>query len=125
MVIGYFTTVNNAPHIRNRIGRRKRQQLCRLLSKSRNAIRHIFGQVIGIRARIGQQFLLIKRLCVVQDLLRRITEQPVAVPLQGGEVVQFRRTRCLLRLLHSGYGEGLSLAGGTQLVRVLALCKAV
>ena len=81
MVIGYLTAVNNAPHIRDRVGRRKRQQRCRLLGKSRNAVRHVFGQVIGIRAGIGQQFLLIKRLCVVQDLLGGIAEQTVAVPL--------------------------------------------
>ena len=69
-------------------------------------LRHVAGQIPAVCAGIGQQLLFVERLGVVQGLLGCVTEYPVCLPLQGGQVVQLGR---LLRLFlpHQGYTHGL------------------
>ena len=56
---------------------------------------HILGQILAVRAGIGQQFLLVKMLGIIKGLLCRETEQAVCLPLQGGQVIELGRLFCL------------------------------
>ena len=56
---------------------------------------HILGQILAVRAGIGQQFLFVKLLGVIKGLLCRETEQAVCLPLQGGQVIELGRLFCL------------------------------
>ena len=55
---------------------------------------HILGQILAVRAGIGQQFLFVKLLGIIKGLLRRKSEQTVCLPLQGGQVIEFERLFC-------------------------------
>ena len=61
---------------------------------------HILGQILTVRAGIGQQFLFIKLLGIVKGLLCREAEQAVCLPLQGGQVVELGRLFCLFLTLN-------------------------
>ena len=56
---------------------------------------HILGQILTVRAGIGQQFLFVKLLGVIKDLFCGETEQAVCLPLQGGQVIELGRLFCL------------------------------
>ena len=56
---------------------------------------HILGQILTVRAGIGQQFLLVKLLGIIKGLLCRKSEQAVCFPLQGGQVIELGRLFCL------------------------------
>ena len=63
------------------------------------SVRHIVGQIAGIRARVGCQLLFIEHLHIVKRLLGGIVKQAVGLALKRGEVVELRRAlRFLLRL---------------------------
>ena len=68
-------------------------------------------------AGIGQQLLFVEALGVVKGLLRRVSEQAVCLPLQGGKVIELRRLFLLLLLRDRGTGDGRPLAHGRCLFR--------
>ena len=56
---------------------------------------HVLGQILAVRAGIGQQFLFVKLLGVIKGLLGRETEQTVCFPLQCSQVIELGRLFCL------------------------------
>ena len=96
MVVRYLFAVQHPAHIRGKckpLGNGQQPQqvrhkmLCRLV--------HILGQILTVRAGIGQQFLFVKLLGIIKGLLCRETEQTVCFPLQGGQVIELGRLFCL------------------------------
>ena len=73
----------------------KGQQLQQIRYKMLCCLAHVLGQILAVRAGIGQQFLFVKLLGVVKGLLCRETEQAVCLPLQGGQVIELGRLFCL------------------------------
>ena len=52
--------------------------------------RHVLGKVAAVGAGIGDELLLIERLGVIEGLLCRKSQQPVGIPLEGGQVIESR-----------------------------------
>ena len=73
------------------------------------------------RVTVGQKLLFIEGLRIVQYLLGRVAQQPVPIPLQGGEVIQTGRLRGFLLSLHAADNGSLALTGGAELFRRLSL----
>lgn len=51
---------------------------------------HIVGQKAAVGSGIGTELLFVKRLQIVERLLRRMAEQPVRVALERGQIVERR-----------------------------------
>ena len=107
VVVGYLLVV----HQRQNIGEKVRAGIegrhpCRQMQDHGGGLRHVARQIPAVRPGIGQQLLFVERLGVVQGLLGRVTEYPVYLPLQGGQVVQLG---WLFRLFlpYQGYTHGL------------------
>ena len=78
---------------------------------------HVGGQIPAVRSRIGQQLLFIEALGVIKGLLRRVPENAVCLPLQGGQVIELRGL-FLLFLTGDGSTYGLPiLTSGLYLFR--------
>ena len=80
----------------------KGQQPQQIRHKMLYRLAHVLGQILAVRAGIGQQFLFIKLLGIVKGLLCREAEQAVCLPLQGSQVIKFGR---LFRLFLSPNGR--------------------
>ena len=106
VMVRYLLVVHQRQNIgeKLRAGIEGRHPCCQMQNHG-GGLRHVAGQIPAVRAGIGQQLLFIERLGVVQGLLGRVTEHPVRLPLQGGQVVQFGRVLRLF-LPHQGYTHG-------------------
>ena len=96
VVVRYLFAVQNSAHIRGKckpLG--KGQQPQQVRHKMLYCLAHILGQILTVRAGIGQQFLLVKMLGIIKGLLCRKSEQAVCFPLQGGQVIELGRLFCL------------------------------
>ena len=103
MVVRYLFAVQNPAHFRGQVKPLgKGQQAQQIRHKMLCCLAHILGQILAVRAGIGQQFLFIKLLGIVKGLLCREAEQAVCLPLQGSQVIKFGR---LFRLFLSPNGR--------------------
>ena len=74
----------------------KRQYLRHTLDECGQLVPQIVRQESAVRPRICRQLPFVKRLRVLERLLRRITLNSVRVPLQRGQVVELGRLLFLL-----------------------------
>ena len=96
VVVRYLFAVQHPAHIRSQckpLGNGQQPQQVR--HKMLCCLAHILGQILTVRAGIGQQFLLVKLLGIIKGLLCRKSEQAVCFPLQGGQVIELGRLFCL------------------------------
>ena len=96
VVVRYLFAVQNPAHFRGKckpLGNGQQPQQVR--HKMLYCLAHILGQILTVRAGIGQQFLLVKLLGVIKGLLCRKSEQAVCLPLQSGQVIELGRLFCL------------------------------
>ena len=103
VVVRYLFAVQYPAHFRSQhksLG--KGQQPQQIRHKMLYRLAHVLGQILAVRAGIGQQFLFIKLLGIVKGLLCREAEQAVCLPLQGSQVIKFGR---LFRLFLSPNGR--------------------
>ena len=83
VVVRYLFAVQNPAHFRSqRKSLGKGQQPQQIRHKMLYRLAHVLGQILAVRAGIGQQFLFIKLLGIVKGLLCREAEQAVCLPLQ-------------------------------------------
>ena len=102
VVVRYLFAVQYPAHFRSqRKSLGKGQQPQQIRHKMLYRLAHVLGQILAVRAGIGQQFLFIKLLGIVKGLLCREAEQAVCLPLHGSQVVKFGR---LFRLFLSPNG---------------------
>ena len=121
VVVGYVLVGNHGLHQRKEVAAAiKGRQLCRQVDHAGRRFRHIGGQIPTVCAGIGQQLLFVEALGVVKGLLRRVSEQAVCLPLQGGEIIELRRLFLLLLFRDRGTGDGHTLAHSRCLFR---LCR--
>ena len=66
----------------------KGQQLQQIRYKMLCCLAHVLGQILAVRAGIGQQLLFIELLGIIKGLLGGKSKQAVGLPLQGGEIVK-------------------------------------
>ena len=96
VVVQYLFTVQHPAHFRGQVKPLdKGQQSQQVRHKMLCRLAHILGQILAVRAGIGQQFLFVKLLGVIKGLLGCETEQTVCLPLQGRQVIELRRLFCL------------------------------
>ena len=96
VVVRYLFAVQHPAHIRGKckpLGNGQQPQQVR--HKMLYCLAHILGQILTVRAGIGQQFLLVKLLGIIKGLLCRKSEQAVCFPLQGGQVIELGQLFCL------------------------------
>ena len=96
VVVRYFFAVQHPVHFRGQVkplGKGQQPQQVRHKMLYRQA--HILGQILAVRAGIGQQFLFVKLLGVIKGLFCGKIEQTVCFPLQGGQVIELGRLFCL------------------------------
>ena len=121
MVVGHLLVIHQQSHIREELPAPvKGRHLGRQVEDRRSGLRHISGQIPAVRPGVGQQLLLIEGLRVVQRLFRRIAEDTVGFPLQGGQVVEPGRR---LFLLFTGDGSADRLRAGTGRPQGLRLLR--
>ena len=120
VVVGHLPIIHQRCNIREEVrasieGRHLRRQI----QDHRGGLRHIAGQIPAVRPGVGQQLLLVQRLCVVQGLLGRVTEHPVCLPLQGGQVVELGRRLFLFLMGDGGADHRSPGTGPPQVLRLL------
>ena len=121
VMVGYVLVGNHGHHQRKEVAAAiKGRQLCRQVDHAGSRFCHVGGQIPAVRAGIGQQLLFVEALGVVEGLLRRVSEQAVCLPLQGGKVIELWRLFLLLLLCDRGTGDGRTLTHGRCLFR---LCR--
>ena len=113
MVVGYILIGDHGLHQREEVGAAvKGWQLCRQMDHTGDRFCHVGSQISAVRAGIGQQLLFVEALGVVKGLRRRVSEQAVCLPLQGGKVIELRRLFFFLLFRDRGTGDGRTLAHG-------------
>ena len=118
-MVGYVLVGNHGLHQRKEVAAAiKGRQLCRQVDHAGSRFCHVGGQIPAVRAGIGQQLLFVEALGVVKGLLRRVSEQAVCLPLQGGKVIELRRLFFFLLFRDRGTGDGRTLAHGRCLFRL-------
>ena len=96
VVVRYLFAVQNPAHFRGQVkSLGKGQQPQQVRHKMLCCLAHVLGQILAVRAGIGQQFLFVKLLGVIKGLFCGKTEQTVCFPLQGSQVIKFGRLFCL------------------------------
>ena len=96
VVVRYLFAVQHPAYFRSqRKSLGKGQQPQQIRHKMLCCLAHVLGQILAVRAGIGQQFLFVKLLGIIKGLLCRETEQAVCLPLQGGQVIELGRLFCL------------------------------
>ena len=121
VVVGHLLVIYQQGHIREELPAPvKGRYLGRQVEDHRSGLRHVGGQKPAVRPGIGQQLFLIEGLCVVQRLFRRVAEDAVGLPLEGGQVVE--PGRCLF-LLFTGDGSADCLRAGTGRPQGLRLLR--
>ena len=96
VVVQYLFAVQHPAHIRGKckpLG--KGQQPQQIRHKMLYRLAHVLGQILAVRAGIGQQFLFVKLLGVINGLFCGKAEQTVCFPLQVGQVIELGRLFCL------------------------------
>ena len=91
-MVRYLFAVQHPAHIRGKckpMGNGQQPQQVR--HKMLYCLAHILGQILTVRAGIGQQFLFVKLLGIIKGLFCGKTEQAVCLPLQGGQVIELGR----------------------------------
>ena len=95
-MVRYFFAVQYPAYFRSqRKSLGKGQQPQQIRHKMLCCLAHVLGQILAVRAGIGQQFLFVKLLGIIKGLLCRKSEQAVCFPLQGGQVIELGRLFCL------------------------------
>ena len=119
VVVGDFAAVHHLGGVhREGLAHHEGQRPRHGLAQRGQALRHILRQITAVRPGIGRQPFFIERLEVVKGLLGGVVKEAVRLPLEGGQVVQFRGP---LGLVLPGDGldhSRLSQAGRPQLLRV-------
>ena len=79
-------------HLRRVHGHRqiRAADAARTAHDGRHRREHIVGQKAAVGSGIGTELLFVKRLQIIQRLLRRVAEQPVRVALERGQIVERR-----------------------------------
>ena len=96
VVVRYLFAVQHPAYFRSqRKSLGKGQQSQQIRHKMLCCLAHVLGQILAVRAGIGQQFLFVKLLGVIKGLFCGKTEQTVCFPLQGGQVIELGRLFCL------------------------------
>ena len=96
VVVRYLFAVQHSAYFRSqRKSLGKGQQPQQIRHKMLCCLAHVLGQILAVRAGIGQQFLFVKLLGVIKGLFCGKTEQTVCFPLQGGQVIELGRLFCL------------------------------
>ena len=96
VVVRYLFAVQNPAHFRGQVkSLGKGQQPQQVRHKMLCCLAHVLGQILAVRAGIGQQFLFVKLLGVIKGLFCGKTEQTVCFPLQSGQVIELGRLFCL------------------------------
>ena len=98
----------------------ERQHLRHALDERGQLVPQVVRQESAVRPRIRRQLLFVKRLRVIERLLRRITINPIRVPLQRGQVVELGRLLFLLPALNLLDCRLFAMAGGSNPFRFLA-----
>ena len=96
VVVRYLFAVQYPAHFRSQrksLGKGKQPQQIR--HKMLYRLAHVLGQILAVRAGIGQQFLFVKLLGVIKGLFCGKTEQTVCFPLQCSQVIELGRLFCL------------------------------
>ena len=118
-MVGYVLVGNHGLHQRKEVAAAiKGRQLCRQVDHAGSRFCHVGGQIPAVRAGIGQQLLFVEALGVVKGLLRRVSEQAVCLPLQGGKIIELRRLFFFLLFRDRGTGDGRTLAHDRCLFRL-------
>ena len=105
MVVRYLFAVQHPAYFRSqRKSLGKGQQPQQIRHKMLCCLAHVLGQILAVRAGIGQQFLFVKLLGVIKGLFCGKTEQTVCFPLQGGQVIELGRLFRLF-LTPNGYAD--------------------
>ena len=119
VVVGYILVGDHGLHQWKEVcAAIKGRQLCRQVDHAGSRFCHVGGQIPAVRAGIGQQLLFVEALGVVKGLLRRVSEQAVCLPLQGGKVIELRRLFFFLLFRDRGTGDGRTLAHDRCLFRL-------
>ena len=89
MVVGHFFVIDNLGRIAGKLHTSgKGQRPSGKPDQLRQTCCHIRSQVTAVRPRIGAELLFIEVLQIVQGLLGCEPQQPVGVPLEGGQVIE-------------------------------------
>ena len=95
-MVRYLFAVQYPAHFRSqRKSLGKGQQPQQIRHKMLYRLAHVLGQILAVRAGIGQQSLLVKLLGIIKGLLCRKSEQAVCLPLQCSQVIELGRLFCL------------------------------
>ena len=82
-------------------------------------IAHILSQIATVCSRIGRELLFIKRLEIVERLLRREAENTVTLALQGRQIIKLRRLLVLFLYLDLLNCRGSSVTSAPDLIRLI------
>ena len=89
MVVGHFLVVDDRRRIAgNGDALAERHGVGDQVHQHRQTLGHIRSQIAAVRPGIGAELFFIEVLQIVQRLLRRIAQQAVGVPLEGGQVIE-------------------------------------
>ena len=129
-VVADFAVIHNPFGMRVQFqGGCERQRTAHAGSQFRQFLLHVLRQIPAVRARVGQQLLLVQALGVIQRLLGSKAEQPVGILLKCGQIIQQRRIfaalparnllhHCIRRLV-AAFQQG---TGFGQVIHAFRLC---
>ena len=107
----------------------ERQRTAHAGSQFRQFLLHVLRQIPAVRARVGQQLLLVQTLGVIQRLLGSEAKQPVGILLKRGQIIQQRRMLAALpacNLLHHCIRRAIAAfqqgTGFGQAIHAFRLC---
>ena len=120
VVIGHFGVVDNTLDIRITFILRRQAEtaLCHLY-ECPHRICHIFRNKLAVGSRIGDELLLVESLKHVECGLCRHAEVSVALALECRQIIERRRIRGFLFLLHTGNDCLSAITGCTNGFRFL------
>ena len=117
MVVGHFLVVDDLCRIAGKLHTSgKGQRPSGKPDQLRQTCCHIRSQVTAVRPRIGAELLFIEVLQIVQGLLGCEPQQPVGVPLEGGQVIEGGRLLGLVLALHLFHCGSRTLTSSFQLL---------
>ena len=117
MVVGHFLVVDDLGRIAGKLHTSgKGQRPSSEPDQLRQTRCHIRSQVTAVRPGVGTELLFIEVLQIVQGLLGCEPQQPVGVPLEGGQVIEGGRLRGFVLARHLFHRSSRTLAGRFQLL---------
>ena len=117
MVVGHFLVIDDLGRIAGNLHTTgKGQRPSGEPDQLRQAGRHIRSQVTAVRPGIGAELLFIQVLQIVQGLLGGVSQQPVGVSLEGGQVIKGGRLLGLVLVLHLFHRGSRTLTSSFQLL---------